>query len=104
MRDLAGSTGGWSRKPPLQCDLGHWKPTYHLVRTIPGTCLLCLTLALLETGGLSLGQEGMDAETGTEGMGVGNTVGALLFWQGFDHAFNPLDPVGVDLEKAELAQ
>jgi len=45
----------------------------------------------------------MDVETGTEGMGVGNTVGALIFWQGFDHAFNPLDPMGVDLEKAELA-
>ena len=40
MRDLAGSTGGWSRKPPLQCDLGHWKPTHHPVHTIPGTWLL----------------------------------------------------------------
>lgn len=46
----------------------------------------------------------MGAETGTEGMGVGNTVGALLFWQGFDHAFDPLDPMGVDLEKAALAR
>lgn len=46
----------------------------------------------------------MDAETGTEGVGVGNTVGALIFWQGFGHAFNPLDPMGVDLEKAELAR
>lgn len=36
-------------------------------------------------------------------MGVGNTVGALIFWQGFDHAFNPLDLMGVDLGKAELA-
>ena len=45
----------------------------------------------------------MDAETGTDGMGVGNTVGALIFWQGFDRASNPLGPMGVDLEKAELA-